>query len=93
MTRMTQAPASGGGKAPDPTASADPVTAAQLRNAEPGTLTGLDPEAMSDGVGPHDGTPRAGAPTFSTSQGAGQDTDEDVSGGRASTREDVKARR
>jgi hypothetical protein len=76
----------------DPTASADPVTAAQLRDAGPQTMAGLDPEAMGEGVGAHDGTPRAGDPTFSTSQGAGKDLDEDITEGRASKRDDIKPR-
>jgi len=93
MTRADQPATHRPEPAGDPTSSADPVTAAQLRDAELVTMTGLDPQAMGEGVGPHDGTPRAGEPTFSSSQGAGQDVEHDVSEGRTSTDDDVQGRR
>jgi hypothetical protein len=68
-----------------PAASADPVTAAQLRAGVDPVLAGRDPGAMDEAVGAFDGTTQAGDPGFSTSQGAGADLDTDVSEGRAST--------
>jgi hypothetical protein len=79
-------------RSPDAPDSADPVTARQLRDPGQVTMAGLDPEAMGEGIGVHDGSTHAGEPAFSTSQGAGQDVDEDITEGRVSTGEDVEAR-
>ena len=76
----------------DPTTSADPVTAAQLRADPDLVMAGIDPEAMDETVGAHDGSATAGQPGFSTSEGAGGDVDTDVSEGRISSGADVAAR-
>ena len=75
----------------DPTVTADPVTAAQQRADPTPVLAGIDPEAMDETVGAHDGTVTAGQPGFSTSDGAGRDVETDVSEGRVSSGVDVAA--
>lgn len=69
-------------------ASADPVTAAQLREPVEPVLAGRVPDAMDGAVGVHDGSARAGEATWSTSQGAGGDLETDLTEGRASTADD-----
>jgi hypothetical protein len=86
-------PGPGGTTSADP-ASADPVTAAQLRSGtapDDVAVQGLTPGTMGEGIGVHDGTAEAGEAGYATSQGAGATVGEDVSEGRPSTDADRAA--